>query len=94
MGRNEFLREYVEAEYIGQMKNMSCAKEYSSCPVSLFNLFGSEDVEEDLDHEAVTEEPVVRDPLQELEDYWLKHPSSGVIKKPPKQGEQFNSIDY
>ncbi|KAI9563741.1 hypothetical protein GHT06_011205 [Daphnia sinensis] len=40
-GINDFLHDYIEAEQIGQSSNMTCAREFSDCPVSLYNLFRS-----------------------------------------------------
>ena len=38
-GITDFLHDYLEAEHIGQSTNMTCSKEYASCPISLYNLF-------------------------------------------------------
>lgn len=40
-GINDFLHEYIDAEQIGQSSNMTCAREFSDCPISLYNLFRS-----------------------------------------------------
>ncbi|XP_065562334.1 uncharacterized protein LOC136028423 [Artemia franciscana] len=41
-GDDEFLRDYLEAERVGQLKDAtidSCGDNYPKCPMSLFNLF-------------------------------------------------------
>ena len=58
-GLNDFLHEYLEAERVGQSQNLSCSRSYSTCPVSLFNLFRSygEPDNQHLEEEVSTEIP-------------------------------------
>ncbi len=46
-GMSDFLHDYLEAERIGQSNDMSCATEFPTCPVSLYNIFRSYSTPED-----------------------------------------------
>ena len=69
----DFLHEYLEAERIGQSYNMSCAKEFPECPVSLYNLFrlsgGTDNPEEIEDPEVSSEQsgrPILGNDLKHI----------------------------
>ena len=69
-----FLHEYLEAEHIGQSANMSCAAEFTTCPVSLFNLFKSYSTKEDKPA-VIEDEPLTNEEDQYSEEDSLHDPT-------------------
>ncbi|XP_032790698.1 uncharacterized protein LOC116927754 [Daphnia magna] len=70
-GINDFLHEYIDAEQIGQSSNMTCAREFSDCPISLYNLFrssrgDSNEMELDEDEENESSDTVDGEEASEL----------------------------
>ena len=95
-GIRDFLHEYLEAEQIGQSHNMSCSKEFLSCPISLYNLFGlysDTDSSSDSSNQLVEDDDEVSSSESPKEQLTLENENKQLIGDAKLIKERFHDTD-